>query len=265
VKGNVLNFDYEEGQAKGSAEFTLDASGNAFAGRFQVRGGPSGPWNGWRPDPKAPADKVAPVPGLWLTDLGLLELSQDADKVEGRFAMRGGSTLNGQTSGRRLDFRFQGFRPGHGRFDFSADGKKLTGAAITDGFTQWFGWKGRRASEYAGHVSLVPGKILDGSTRTLLTYAVRAPDDYQAGSNKKWPAVVILHGSNMNARAYVNTIAGVWPDIARDHILVGINGENPSSLGDEPQFHYTYADYVGRSRYTGYPGTDRESPAGVEA
>ncbi len=261
VKGNVLNFDYQEGQAKGSAEFTLDATGNAFTGKFQVRGGRSGPWNGWRPDPRAKDDKAISLPGLWLTDLGLMELSQDGEKVKGRLALRGGSTIDGDAAGRRLDFRFQTFRSGHGWFDFASDGKSFAGAGNTDGFAQWFGWKGRRAQEYVRHVPLAAGKILDGSTQTLLTYTVRAPEGYQAGSTKKWPAVVVLHGSNMNGRAYVATLAGAWPDIARDYILLGINGETPSSLGDEPQFNYTYVNYVGRSTYKGFPGTDRESPA----
>jgi predicted esterase len=261
VKGNVLNFDYEEGQAKGSAEFTLDASGNAFTGKFQVHGGRSGPWNGWRPDPQAKGDKAVSLPGLWLTDLGLMELSQDGEKVKGRLALRGGSSIDGDAASRRLDFRFQSFQSGRGWFDFAADGKSFAGAGNTDGFAPWFGWKGRRAQEYVRHVPVAPGKILDGSTQSLLTYTVRAPEGYQAGSTKTWPAVVILHGSNMNGRAYVATLAAAWPDVARDYILLGINGETPSSLGDEPQFNFTYADYVGRSTYKGYPGTDRESPA----
>jgi len=261
VKGNVLSFDYQEGQAKGSGEYTLDASGNGFEGKFQVIGGRSGQWNGWRPDPKAKSDNAVAVPGLWLTDLGLMDLSQDGDGVKGRFAIRGNSTLDGKAAGRQLDFRFQTFRSGHGWFDFASDGKSFSGAYNTDGFPQWFGWRGRRAQEYVQHVPLAAGKMLDGSTKSLLTYTVRAPEGYKTGSTKKWPAVVILHGSNMNGRAYVNTLAAAWPDIARDYILLGINGETPSNLGDEPQFNYTYVNYVGRSTFKGFPGTDRESPA----
>ena len=100
-----------------------------------------------------------------------------------------------------------------------------------------------------------------GRRRTLLTYSVRAPEGYQASSSRKWPAVLILHGSNMNSRSYVDTIAAAWPDIARDYILLGINGETPSNLADEPRFNYTYVNYVGRSTFKGFPGTDRESPA----
>ena len=39
VKGNALTFEYEEGQAKGDGRFTLEPSGNAFTGGFQVRNG----------------------------------------------------------------------------------------------------------------------------------------------------------------------------------------------------------------------------------
>ena len=105
------------------------------------------------------------------------------------------------------------------------------------------------------------GKIVEGSARNLLTYSIRAPEDYKADSPRKWPTVLILHGSNMNGRAYVATIAAAWPEIARDFILLGINGETASKLGDDPRFNFTYANYMGRSTYQGYPGTDRESPA----
>ena len=66
----------------------------------------------------------------------------------------------------------------------------------------------------------------------------------------------------MNGKAYVNTLAAAWPDIARDYILLGINGETPRGLdADDPAFNYTYVNYVGRSTFGGFPGTDRESPA----
>jgi predicted esterase len=261
VQGKTLTFEYQEGQAKGSGEYTLDESGNAFTGKFQVRGGRGGQWNGWRPDPHAKTDKAVTLNGLWLTELGLMELTQNGDEVKGRVARRGTSTLDGKAIGRRLDFRFMIFQSGHGWFDFTADGKSFSGAANTDGYFPWFGWKGRRAQEFVQHVPLKAGELLEGSTKGLLTYTVRAPEGYQSGSTKKWPAILILHGSNMNGRAYVNTLAAAWPDVARDYIVLGINGETPSHLGDEPRFNYTYVNYMGRSTYKGFPGTDRESPA----
>jgi hypothetical protein len=197
-----------------NGEFTLDASGSAFQGKIELANGRSREWNGWRPDPKPKRDKSVSLPGLWLTDLGLMELSSDGRDVKGRLALRGNSTLEGKAAGRQLDFRFQTIRSGRDRIDFAPDGETFSGAYNTDGFPQWFGWKGRRVQEYVQHVPLAAGKMLDESTKSLLTYTVRAPEGYIAGSKKKSPAVVILHGSNMNGRAYVNTLAAAWPDIA---------------------------------------------------
>jgi predicted esterase len=261
AKDNILTFDYQEGQAKGTARFVLDESRNAFTGTFQVQNGRSGLWNGWRPDPRARTDKSVSLAGLWLTDFGLAELVEDGTKVQGQYAARGNSTIEGKATGRQLDLQFQGFRGGHGWFDIAADGKTFTGAANIDGFPGWFGWRGRRASEFTRHAPLQPGKVVDGSTRALLTYAIRAPEPYQSSSARKWPTVLILHGSNMSGRNYVDTIATAWPDIAREFILLGINGETPSDLGSEPRFNYSYVNYVGRSTFKGFPGSDRESPA----
>ena len=65
----------------------------------------------------------------------------------------------------------------------------------------------------------------------------------------------------MNGKAYVASIAQAWPDIAKDYLILGLNGEIPSNLGDDPRFNYTYVNFMGRSTYKGFPGTDRESPA----
>ena len=132
-----------------------------------------------------------------------MELTQDGTKVHGRYASRGTSELDGKINGRRLDFRFHSFRDGQGWFDLAADGKSFAGASNTDSFPGWFGWKGEPAPRFKLHVPLVAGKIMDGSTKTLLTYCVRAPEDYQLRSSRKWPTVLILHGSNMNSQSYV--------------------------------------------------------------
>ncbi len=62
-------------------------------------------------------------------------------------------------------------------------------------------------------------------------------------------------------KAFVSSIAQTWPDIAKDYLILGINGETPSNLGEDPKFNYTYVNFMGRSTYRGFPGTDRESPA----
>ncbi|HEV3083824.1 MAG TPA: hypothetical protein VGY66_28845 [Gemmataceae bacterium] len=261
VEGKKLTFAYQEGRASGDAQWTMDESGHSFRGGYRVRGGQAGGWQGWRPDPEAPKSKRANLGGLWLTDLGLMELEQAGDQVKGRYALRGVSAIEGTVTGRMFKFKYQAFRPGSGWFDLSTEGAAFAGAATTNGFPGWYGWQGRRAPEFARHAKLAPGKIVDGSTHGLLTYSVRAPEGYKEGDGKKWSAVVILHGSNMNGKAYVGTIASAWPDIARDYLLIGINGETPSATGNDPRFNYIYVNYVGRSTFKGFPGTDRESPA----
>ncbi|HEV8377326.1 MAG TPA: hypothetical protein VGP99_00635 [Tepidisphaeraceae bacterium] len=201
---------------------------------------------------------------MWLSDMGLMELKQSGDKVNGRYAVGGGSTLEGTLSGNRLEFTYKGPGSGKGSIEFAQNGASFAGSATADGASESYNWRGRRAPEFVQHVKLVPGKIVDGSTNGLITYCVRAPIGYKAGDARNWPTIVILHGSNMNAKAYVNTIASAWPDIARDYLIIGINGERPANLGknaDDATFNYTYVSFVGRSTYKGYPRTDRESPA----
>ncbi len=261
VDGKVFRYDFTEGNAQGTADWTLDEGGNSFHGQFEVKGGRKDEWNGWRRDPAALKGPEGKFAGLWMTTLGLMELTQDGAKVQGRFALRGDSTIEGKVKGRELDFSYKVFNGGKGWFDLSADGKTLSGGAQDDGFTSWFGWSGRPAPEFVRDVPLQAGKILDGSTKGLLTYTVRAPEGFPGPTGKTWPAVVILHGSNMNGRDYVATIASAWPDLARDFLLIGINGERPSNTGPDPKFNFSYVNYVGRSNRKGFPGTDRESPA----
>jgi predicted esterase len=260
--GKKLTVGYDEGATHVDATLELQPSGNAFQGTFRASNGNRGVWNGWRPDAEAAKSKAVDVSGLWLTDLGLMELKTEGTKVSGRYALRGTSSLDGDVKGRHLELRIKAMRTGPAWFDVSAKGDTLTGAGGTDGMPGWYAWTGRKATEFVRHAPLAAGKIVDGSTEGLLTYTVRAPDAYKAGDTKNWPAVLILHGSNMNGRAYVNTLASAWPDIARDYILLGINGELPSNLSPEgPAFNYSYVNYVGRSKFKGFPGTDRESPA----
>ncbi len=169
--------------------------------------------------------------------------------------------IEGIVTGREVDFRYTWLRNGKGWFDLSKDGKTLEGAGFDDGSNNWYERKGRKASEFRRHAPLKAGQIVDGSTRNLLTYSVRAPEGYKEGDAKRWPTIVILHGMNMNGKSYVTSIARAWPDIARDYLILGLNGETPSDLGEDPRFNYTYVNFMGRSTDRGFPGTDRESPA----
>ena len=261
VTGKTATLKSEDKQKPGEAKLTLDDSGRSFEGTFQFGNGRPNPWKGWRPDPDATKAETARFAGLWLTTTGLMELEQAGDKVKGRYALRGTSKIegNGHRPSARLPLPVvptrQGLvRPEQGRQD--ARGQPPSATGCPSGTSGAAG-----APEYRRHVPLVAGKIVDGSTEDLLTYSVRAPEGYKEGDPKRWPAIVVLHGSNMNGKAYVNTLAMARPDIAKDYVILGINGETPSDIGPEPRFNYTYVNYVGRSTYKGFPGTDRESPA----
>ncbi len=105
------------------------------------------------------------------------------------------------------------------------------------------------------------GKISDGASPNGMTWHVRLPSKFDP--KKGGPAILIFHGSNVNSRAYVNMIAQAWPKLAEDYVLLGINGENrvKGSPDANPAYNYTYVNFAGKSRYGGFPGTDRESPA----
>ena len=145
VRGKKLTFEYQQGKTKGDGHWTIADSGHSFVGEYQARGGQGDGWNGWRPDPEALKGKPADLGGLWLTNLGLMELAQTGTSVKGRYALRGTSAIEGKPTGRQFEFRYKAFRDGKGWFDVSADGATLAGAATTDGFSGWYGWQGRRA------------------------------------------------------------------------------------------------------------------------
>ena len=268
LKGKELTLKYDEGARHASSTIKLDDSGRSFSGPYKFGEGQrnfvNSRWDGWRPDPEARKGQPGQFNGLWLTTHGLMEIEQNGDKIQGQYARYGPVKIEGTIAGRELDFRYTWLRNGEGWFDLSKDGKTLEGAAVDDGANSWYERKGRRASEFVRHAPLKAGQIVDGSTKNLLTYSVRAPEGFKAGDARRWPTIVILHGSNMSGKAYVNSIAQAWPDIARDYLILGLNGEVPSNLGDDPRFNYTYVNYMGRSTYKGFPGHGpREPRAGV--
>jgi predicted esterase len=105
------------------------------------------------------------------------------------------------------------------------------------------------------------GKIEDGTAKNGVTYHVRLPAKHDP--KKPSPALVILHGSNMNSKTYLETLLQAWPRLGDSYVLIGINGEQKGKGGTDasPAYNYTYINFAGKSKYKGFPGTDRESPA----
>ena len=111
----------------------------------------------------APADKkLTPFSGLWLTDLGLMELDQSGNDVTGHFALRGVSSIEGTATANHLEFTYKAFNTGKGAFELAQNGASFTGSAADDGSSENFKWTGRRAPEFVRHAKLIPGKIVDG-------------------------------------------------------------------------------------------------------
>ncbi|KAA3609579.1 MAG: hypothetical protein DWQ01_09625 [Planctomycetota bacterium] len=121
-----------------------------------------------------------------------------------------------------------------------------------------FPWEAVRELVIPRPASVVSGQLRFGIDPNGLRYSLRQP---QHGPCDR--ALLLLHGSNMNAEAYLRTVVQVWPELAERFVLVAVNGEQPGNSRShlEPAYNYTYVNFMGRSRYRGYPGSERESPA----
>ena len=214
------------------------------------------------PTPTATQAKPADFSGLWLTDLGLMELTGEGSKVKGRYAFRGTSSLEGEVKGRHLDFQVKAFRTGPGWFDLDEQGKTLAGAGGTDGMPGWYGWKGRKAPEFVRHAPLAAGKIVDGSTERPADLLRPRPRGLQAGRRQEMAGGAHpprLEHERQGLREHARgRLARHRPRLHPP----GHQWRDPlEPRRDEPAFNYTYVNYVGRSTFGGFPGTDRESPA----
>jgi len=103
--------------------------------------------------------------------------------------------------------------------------------------------------------------IVQGTATNGVTYHLRVPG--HLNSRREPPVLAVLHGGGSNARDYLEGLLAAWPHLATNHVLLGINGEQRIEGGTpaDPGWNYTYVNYAGRSKYGGFPGSDRESPA----
>jgi hypothetical protein len=86
--------------------------------------------------------------GLWLTNLGLMELEQNGGKVQGRYAIRGPASIEGDATGRRLDFaearlKDKGYR------DAVAAYRRAKALKLTETQKKWLAWLGRAIDDAA--------------------------------------------------------------------------------------------------------------------
>src|SRR6185503_16076920 len=93
------------------------------------------------------------------------------------------------------------------------------------------------------------------------------PPAGQTKGAKARNALVILHGSSMNSRDYLETVIAAWPRLGAEYVLIGIDGEQrvAGSPDSHPAYNYTYVNFMGKSRYRGFPGSEKESPSLIAA
>ena len=109
-----------------------------------------------------------------------------------------------------------------------------------------------------GNAELLPGLITSGFLKDNISYHIRAPEGYDPA--EPYNALVFFHPANSNTKTMIEDFVKRCPDLSNEMLLIGLNGENKSKK-TEGGFNYTYIDFAGRSKYGGFPGTDRQSPA----
>lgn len=252
----------EGGGVEGEATFEVNEAGTTLKGTFRWPNGNQGDWNGVRQDPKGQEGPVANFGGVWLTERGPCEFVQNGAKVEGKYPFRGPVEVTGEVKGRRMTLQWRGPTfAGSGWVEMAKDKKSWAGVTATSGQNGYWPFFGKPFTGHAHKPKPKPGVVVGGLTSNMLAYHVRVPEGWAPG--KATPTILVLHGSNMTARSYVETVAHAWPDLAKRFAILGIDGETyvESSKPDAPMFNYTYVNFVGKSTYKGFPGTDRESPA----
>lgn len=257
LDGDRLTGTYRVGNASGKLEWTLAEDGSSFAGKW-IRGGQSGVWRGWRKDPAAEEQPTADFAGMWLTSFGPLQLTQQDEHVTGTYGAEGWATVEGTVVGRRLQLDWKRLQwSGTAWLEQSPDGQRLFGATQA---TPPEVWLGVRVTGYPKHADAQPGKVVSGRADNGMLYHLRMPDGWKPG--EQVDVVVLLHGSNWTTRGMVPVTAANWPEIAKRFAILGIEGQNWASWSDPDnlRFNYTYANWMGKSTYKGYPFTDRESP-----
>ena len=198
--------------------------------------------------------------GRWMTTFGPMELAESAGKVTGKYGWANESRLSGEVEARKLTFQWHGVNgQGHGELELWLDGATVVGK-YDWGTTEEQFWGGYRLERKVAGPE--PGATSDGQTELGLNYHLRVPQGFSRKDKKKhWTALALFHGSNSNARDYVEGFPGNWPELAEDYILVGFDGEqlSPSSANGVRQYNASYINFSGDKvgepwRYMQTPG-----------
>ena len=194
--------------------------------------------------------------GEWMTSFGPAKLEQRGTTVKGSYGFDVQGEIEGKIKDGVLQFSYRdGDSSGTGHFELLAADNAFTGG-YGKGKDEG-AWGGYRKAPAAA--ALKPGEIGSGQTQAGMRYHVRLPKAH--AGDKRWPALCILHGSNMDSRAYVDTIVATWPELAEQFVVVGLDGErlSPASKPGALRFNYTYINFGGPN--AGPAFAHRQSPA----
>jgi predicted esterase len=215
--------------------------------------------------PLAQKSKAAPgFAGRWMTGFGPMELAIDGKKVSGKYGWANESRVSGEVDGRKLSFQWYGVNgQGKGELELWEDAATFAGTYDWGTSERQF-WGGYRLERRAAEPK--QGETIDGQTELGLNYHLRVPKGFSKKDKKKrWTALALFHGSNSNARDYVEGFPHNWPELADEYVLVGFDGErlSPSSANGVRQYNASYVEFSGDK--VGEPWRYMQTPALVAA
>jgi pimeloyl-ACP methyl ester carboxylesterase len=198
--------------------------------------------------------------GSWMLTSGNLQsplsLKQSGLRVTGKYGHEEEFSLEGKVKGRTLTFELsEGGGQGEGTAELWEGGQYFLGEVQLGAEKLPFGAY-RRETKPA---EPKPGEVTEGQSEAGLIYYLRVPKAYDG--QRRYPLVVITHGSNMSSRGYVETFPAAWPKLAEDVIVVGVNGERLAgdSKPGNVAHNATYINFSGPD--VGPPIAHRQTPA----
>lgn len=199
--------------------------------------------------------------GEWMGSFGPLRLELRGERLEGTSGWDASTKLAGAVKGGVAELEWTS-SSGSGRVRFERWTKEeiLSGSTRTaQGEEGRWGAYRRRAQKPEAQ----RGELSEGQTEAGLRSYLRVPKRYDPAKHRD--AILILHGSNMSARAYVDTLVAAFPALAEDHVIVGLDGEQ-IAVGTKDgslAFNYSYVNFSGPG--VGPAWVQNQSPALVAA
>ncbi len=253
VRGDTLEFGYEEPNERGRGSFRLVRAGK-FTGSYAAEGaGRARRWEGERG-----------WDGVWQSAFGRIRLVHEAGRVHGYYEGAGLSRIDGQSRDGRLEFQYrESNAAGEGCFQLSDDGRTFEGRWRAQDHSEWSPWNGARllaeplltwlvVLEAHWQRSLAEGEFSFGNMlREILArlpnVRVRQRFFHDAGSLEHWcrelifipePAILVIashgvaeglsvHGQVINTARVLDSVryAETLKLLHFSSCLVGLDGE----------------------------------------